>query len=179
MHTNTQMGPCKCRNSHTRAYGALTRVPGPGVETAANRSRGARARRQRARTTPSHACWSGDGEGAQNRRQARSPAEMAAEIEPPLTQPPPARRLQPAENRDPARAAVGEARRPANPATAGSDGQSESFASGRCERAGSRSSPRSQAATASSERAVGIARTRAEAQGSRQRGRQRTGKGPR
>ena len=30
MHTNTQMGPCKCRNSHTRAYGALPRVPRPG-----------------------------------------------------------------------------------------------------------------------------------------------------
>ena len=33
MHTNTQMGPCKCRNLHTRAYGALPRVPGRGVET--------------------------------------------------------------------------------------------------------------------------------------------------
>ena len=86
--------------------------------------------------------------------------------------------LQRAENRKPARAAGGEARRPANPATVGSDGRSEIFASGRCERAGSHSSPRSQAATASSERAAGMARTRAEARGSRRRGRQRTGNGP-
>ena len=179
MHTNTQMGPCKCRNSHTRAYEALPRVPGRGVETTVNGARWASERRQSARVTASHARWSGDGQGPQNHPLARSSAPMAAERPPLPARLPAARRLQPAKNRSPARAAVGEARRPANPATVGSDGRSQSFASGRCERAGSHSSPRSQAATASSERAAGMVRTRAEARGSRRRGRERTGNGPR